>query len=560
VIHLTTTLKGVRATQRRGSAAIAVAGLLLAACTSTGSGPVADAGGPGGAGQAEAAPVLAALLPASEELPPLPGPPDGSARELEVVRWDLGTVTLADGVLAPLRGVAVAPVAAAGASPAPLVVVLHGSHPICRDDPAPYGSWPCRSGTEIPNEEGLLWLLEAIAARGALAIAPALNVQHTLGSGEPDPGERSIEVVRRTFDALDAGALPIPPERIDLGQLVLVGHSVGGQDANLLARGFGGFERPVAGLVLVQPAVNVLEALELADEPSVVVVSECDGDVRLAGGLHLTERVGRMASAPMALVLLDGGSHNATNALLGRDAFPSESPTCDAQLVERASRPGGWDAEAEEERIRLAALLPALIGAVLGDGAGLFDETRAPAGAHVTVVPAGARVAALAGADERVLDAVRVEHATLTWCPPGYYTPYVEPDKERCHRPELTMMIGRSASIALRWDRAGATVEVPIDGAAGDVLRLRLFPDPADVRLGEGPIVLRLRAQDGSSVEASIPVPPAVRSTSPPFELVGALLPWRTVRVRLGAPLETLTLEIVAPAEGSLQVVTLGVD
>ena len=42
--------------------------------------------------------------------------------------------------------------------------------------------------------------------------------------------------------------------------------------------------------------------------------------------------------------------------------------------------------------------------------------------------------------------------------------------------------------------------------------------------------------------------------------MLGALLPWHTVRVKLGAPLEELTLEIVAPSQGSLQVLTLGVD
>jgi hypothetical protein len=49
-----------------------------------------------------------------------------------------------------------------------------------------------------------------------------------------------------------------------------------------------------------------------------------------------------------------------------------------------------------------------------------------------------------------------------------------------------------------------------------------------------------------------------------PFDLVGALLPWSTTRVALGAPLgaplERVTIEVVSPAEGSLPIVTLGVD
>jgi hypothetical protein len=45
-----------------------------------------------------------------------------------------------------------------------------------------------------------------------------------------------------------------------------------------------------------------------------------------------------------------------------------------------------------------------------------------------------------------------------------------------------------------------------------------------------------------------------------PFDLVGAFLPWSTTRVALGAPLERVTIEVVSPAEGSLPIVTLGVD
>jgi hypothetical protein len=51
-----------------------------------------------------------------------------------------------------------------------------------------------------------------------------------------------------------------------------------------------------------------------------------------------------------------------------------------------------------------------------------------------------------------------------------------------------------------------------------------------------------------------------VRFTVDPFDIVGALLPWRTVRVELGAALTELTLEVVGPAQGSLQLLTLGVD
>jgi hypothetical protein len=555
-------------TRSRAVASFGLLAVLIAACAGDGD-PIG--GSDPGPSVAPPTAVLAGLLPTAG---PLAGPSDPADVEVTTSAWDLGTIALADGAPAPLRGVVSMPAttSATREAPAPLVVLLHGSHLICRDDPSGYGTWPCPPGTEIENEQGLAWLLEAIAARGAVAIAPALNVQYTYGAGEPAPAVRTAEIVARMLDALEAGELPVAASRIDRSRLLLAGHSLGGQDANLLARGFHGFDRDVVGLVLIQPALNVQDARQLADVPTVVVVSECDGDVRLSGGLYVSDRLVQAGDAPVALVVLDGGSHNATSTLLRQDSFPSESPTCDAQRDARAADPSAWEAEADDERARLRSLLPALFDAVLaaadGDTAGLFDETRAPTDGHVTVVPGGAAVPILPAADARAIATVRADGATLTWCPSGYSTPFVEQGTEPCHRPELSLMVGQPATVALVWDRAGAQVTVPMGGVggvdgigtSGDVLRLRLFPDPADVRLGDGPIVLRLIAQDGSSVDVSVPVPPAVRFRVDPFDIVGALLPWHTVRVALGGPLEEFTIEVVSPAQGALQLVTLGVE
>lgn len=548
---------------RRALAPLVALALAVVACSGGAAAPPPGGGldVTPGTGPALTEDVLGAVLPTSTSLA---DPVGTDVVAVTTEDFDLGTVSLVDGAPAPLRGVAAVPVSATAADPAPLVVVLHGSHLICRDDPSGYGTWPCPAGTEVKNEQGLTWLLEAIAARGAVAIAPALNVQYTYGAGEPEPGARTAEVVARTLDALTSGALPVAASSVDLDRLVLAGHSLGGQDANLLARGAHGFAHAVDGLVLIQPALNVVDARELADVPTVVVISECDGDVRLSGGLYVSDRLVRAGDAPVALVVLEGGSHNATNTLLRSDSFPSESPTCDATRAARTSGALTWEVESAAERERLAALLPALFDAVpsatAGEAVELFDETRAPNDGSVTVVPGGARVPLLPGDGEGAIADVRADGATLTWCPSGYYTPFVVPGSEPCHRPELSLVVGQPASVAIAWDRAGAQVAVPISGVAGDVLRLRLFPDPADIRLGDGPIVLRVRAQDGSSVEVSVPVPPAVRFTVEPFDIVGALLPWHTVRVALGAPLTEVTIEMVSPAQGSLQLLTLGVD
>ena len=70
---------------------------------------------------------------------------------------------------------------------------------------------------------------------------------------------RTAEIVTRTIEALRAGDLAVEVQPA-ADRLVLVGHSVGGQDASILASGQAGFALDVAGLVLLQPALNAAEA------------------------------------------------------------------------------------------------------------------------------------------------------------------------------------------------------------------------------------------------------------------------------------------------------------
>ena len=199
----------------------------------------------------------------------------------------------------------------------------------------------------------------------------------------------------------------------------------------------------------------------------------------------------------------------------------------------------------------------------------MFEEPAFDSpGVTLVLLPAGARVAAhpaLTTRADDVVDAVSVDELSATGmratrCPAGHYTPYSLPGREGCHRPELPLFVGRPASLVIDWDEIGARVTLPLSGDAGDVLRLRAFADPADPRLGAEDVRLRLRAEDDSTVELVLPVPEVRRIEVPPFELAIGFLPWRTTRVLIGAPLRSVTLEIVAPAAGTLQIVSLGVD
>jgi hypothetical protein len=45
-----------------------------------------------------------------------------------------------------------------------------------------------------------------------------------------------------------------------------------------------------------------------------------------------------------------------------------------------------------------------------------------------------------------------------------------------------------------------------------------------------------------------------------PFRVAVGFLPWRTTRVALGADIASVTIELLAPDAGSLQIVSLSVD
>jgi dienelactone hydrolase len=482
---------------------------------------------------------------------------DGSSVSGSATSWDLGTVTLADGAPSRLWGVIAAP---DEAGPHPVVVVLHGRHPVCSVD-SDYGTWPCQEDSEIPNHEGFAYLVEALATRGMIAVAPGVNVQHTFGAGEPLPTTRTAELVQRTVDALAAGDLGVPANRVDLERLAVVGHSVGASEATVLATGSTAFEPPISGIVMLQPGLDDPASRPVADVPAVVVVGECDGDTGVSGAIAVSDALLAERAAPIALVGLERTTHNATNSGLRPDAFPTPAPAC--------TDPGPMDPE--EQRTLLAEIVPELVLAVLGEGGegwagAVFDEPEPPAGVQLGVVLGGQDPAPVPGDDDEDLERLELDGLTATFCPLGYFTPFVEPGRDACHRPELTVLAGFPQSVALSWDAPGASLSVALDAPAGSVLRLRGFPDVADDRLGDGPLRLRLSDGAGWSHDVEWPVPESVVEPVDPAEELGwdrmvhAFLIWRTATVELPVAVETITLEVLGPDAGAFHLVSLGLD
>ena len=465
--------------------------------------------------------------------------------------WNAGTITLSDGAQTQDWGIAAAPT---DGGPFPVVVLLHGNHPTCPTDTGG-GTWPCPPGTEEENHEGLAYLADALAARGFVAIAPGINVQYTLGAGEPMSAVRTAEILDRALASLEAGRLGVPAAKADTSRLVLIGHSVGGQDASLVAGGKTSVERPVKGVVMLQPALNDVAAMPLVDVPAVVVLSECDGDTGLRPGDYIARAVEQTRRSPAAVVVVERANHNFTNANLRPDAFPVAAPACD---------PGNM-LQPDAQRAVLAAMVPELAHAVLGDGAGVgwagavFDEPSPSAGVLLGVVPAGEPVAPVPGPGPQPPAALVTGGMALTFCPEGYYTPYAKPGSEPCHRPELSMMVGNPRTIAAKWSAAGASLTLPVTAKPGDVARLRVVPDFADGRL-TSPLRLRLSAPGGPSTEVELAVPEVRRTLIDPFTVSFGLAMWSTVTLPLPDGASALRVDVVGPSAGSMQILSLGVQ
>lgn len=465
--------------------------------------------------------------------------PDPAVMPIVSTAWDLGVVDVSDALTSSLRGVIAWPDAA---GPHPVALVVHGNHTICRDDPKEYGSWPCPEGTEVRNEEGLTYLVEALAQRGFIAVAPGVNVQYTWGAGEPTDGVRTTVLLERTWDALQRGQLGIPGDEV--GEVVIgVGHSRGGQDLQLMASGQIPNTLEFDGLLMLMPAVNVLEALPLVDLPTVVVVGSCDGDVGVAGGEYISSGLTTSRITPAVLLLIQGATHNATNSLLDPDRSSARGPGCEAPMAAGAQR------SLLAEVAPLAALT--MLGQPTSHWTGSIFNSGAdhPDGIELALVSPRETQVSLERADTQGFDGV-------TQCPSGYYTEGGMPGTGPCHRPELVDLVGLPASLALTWSTGGASLQLPLAVAENGTVRIRALVDVADERITAPTVTLRVSAGE-TTEDFELIVPPVVREDIPPFRVSHGAILWQTFDLVVGKQASELALEVISPAAGSIQVVSV---
>lgn len=202
----------------------------------------------------------------------------------------------------------------------PLVLILHGKHGTCFvGDDFPSDTWPCKGAQQpVPNYLGYEYLQELLASQGFVTVsisANAISAQDSGVEGAEDFGTAArAELVQAHLDQWAAWD-EAGEETVDLDNVVLVGHSRGGEG---VARA--SLEIPldapyrVTGQVLIAPTDFARQTSPYV--PTVTLLPYCDGDVAWLGGQTYTDRSRDLTTDDTSIkssVMVMGANHNYFN-------------------------------------------------------------------------------------------------------------------------------------------------------------------------------------------------------------------------------------------------------
>lgn len=202
--------------------------------------------------------------------------------------------------------------------PRPLVLFLHGRHSVCYNpsDPDDFGGdgWPCSGRLEeIPSHLGYDYIQQLLASQGYATVSVRVNGINAQDWRLPDGGaDARAAIVKEHLDGwVDlAGA-----HQIDLDQVILVGHSRGGEGVDRAS-----IQIPasapyrIAGQVLLAPTDFAWHTAPYV--PTVTVLPYCDGDVYDLQGQRFTDVARDLAVGDTSLkssVMVLGANHNFFN-------------------------------------------------------------------------------------------------------------------------------------------------------------------------------------------------------------------------------------------------------
>jgi len=403
---------------------------------------------------------------------------------------------------------------------APLVLFLHGRHEFCYNpgDPDDFGfSWPCRKPMRpVPSQLGFDYVQRLLASQGYVTVSIAANGINAQDDRVLDSGAQArAQLVRRHLEQWATWAQD-GTYRVDMDNVVLVGHSRGGEGVNRAS-----LETPldasyrVTGQVLLAPTNFTRQTTGYV--PTVTVLPYCDGDVIDLQGQAYTDLARDLADDDTSLkssVLVLGANHNFFNtewtpgisaAASFDDYYGPPRETCGSKTPQRLS--------AFEQRKVGKAYIAGAVHLMTGSDPStlpMFDgsRVRVASGGNADVrthAIGGGRVLRRPGIATRLAPAVGA--ATLV-C-----SGYVDTRLSRACGRESTQVktphwiprsvpgVPTTSSLEMSWNgagqRGGLTFDRPLDAGEATYLDLRTVVDP---RMGHVRVKVRLVDRAGQQV------------------------------------------------------------
>jgi len=240
---------------------------------------------------------------------------------------------------------------------APLVLFLHGRHQACYGRGSGQADWPCGGRSRpVPSYLGYDYVQRVLASQGYATVSISANAINAQDFRSPDGGAQARSaLVRHHLELLSAkSADPANPRwggELDMGRVVLVGHSRGGEGVNQAAIE-ASLARPyrIVGQVLIAPTDFSYQTAGYI--PTEVLLPYCDGDVFDLQGQRFVDAARDLTADDSALrssVLIRGANHNFFNtewtprlsqAPSFDDWFDQEHPVCGTRASETRLRAG----------------------------------------------------------------------------------------------------------------------------------------------------------------------------------------------------------------------------
>jgi len=239
----------------------------------------------------------------------------------------------------------------------PIAVILHGSHDIgCPSLDGYTATWPC-PGEEIPNYQGFAYLIEALAEHGYVAVSLNANPAYVSAYGQPAANQRLpllldqyLAKIAAATKGEDVGQGVDLTGRVDWKQLVILGHSAGGEavswiiesrDDQIAPEQINAGQGPIAAAILLAPSATNPRDI-VASLPLAVILPACDQDVAdLSGQFYYEFARQKPQSDDLAVsVYLPGMNHNRFNTLLGDETLGNASSICDGALLPEEAQQG----------------------------------------------------------------------------------------------------------------------------------------------------------------------------------------------------------------------------